>query len=181
MWQYVIVMSGASFRVNPLSIVCLNIKELLAQSWHYIWTSSHSNEIRTHNQFVKEHSTFSQTGQMIEVCCEYLSVRCVWRYVITMSQTSFRVNPHPIVCLNVKELHAWSMCHIWSSLTFRQTIECGFILKLVCDLTITYSQMHRIDKYSQHSSIIWPTEWLWAQISLLSFKLQIWCLLQARS
>ena len=24
------------------------------------------------------------------------------------------------------------------------------------DMIITYSQMHRTDKYSQHSSIIWP-------------------------
>ena len=46
-----------------------------------------------------------------------------------------------------------------SSLTFRQTIECGFTLKLVRDMIITYSQMHRTDKYSQHSSIIWSV-WL---------------------
>ena len=57
---------------------------------------------------------FSQTGQMIELCCEYLSVRCIWLYVIIMSRTSFRVNPHSIVCLNVKELLAWSRRHIWS-------------------------------------------------------------------
>ena len=32
-------------------------------------------------------------------------------------------------------------------------------LKHVCDMTRTYSQMHHTDKYSQHSSIIWPV-WL---------------------
>ena len=58
--------------------------------------------------------TFSQTGQMIELCCEYLSVRCIWLYIIIMSHTSFRVNTHSIVCLNFKELLAWSSCHIWS-------------------------------------------------------------------
>ena len=42
-----------------------------------------------------------------------------------------------------------------SSLTFRQTKECGFTLKLVRDMKATYSQMHSTDKYSQHSSIIW--------------------------
>ena len=42
-----------------------------------------------------------------------------------------------------------------SSLTFRKTTECRFTLKLVRDMIITYSQMHRTDKYSQHSSIIW--------------------------
>ena len=30
---------------------------------------------------------FSQTGQMIELCCEYLSVRCIWLYVLIMSHT----------------------------------------------------------------------------------------------
>ena len=33
--------------------------------------------------------------------------------------------------------------------------ECGCTLKLVCDMTIPYSQMHCTDKYSQQSSIIW--------------------------
>ena len=34
------------------------------------------------------------------------------------------------------------------------TIECRFTLKRARDMIITYSQMHRTDKYSQHSSII---------------------------
>ena len=50
---------------------------------------------------------------MTELCCEYLSVRCIWLYVIIMSRTSFRVNPHSIVYLNVKELLAQSSSHIW--------------------------------------------------------------------
>ena len=36
------------------------------------------------------------------------------------------------------------------------TIECGFTLKHKRDMTRTYSQMYRTDKYSEHSSIIWP-------------------------
>ena len=35
-------------------------------------------------------------------------------HIIIMSHTSFRVNLHYIVCLNVKELLAWSRQHIWS-------------------------------------------------------------------
>ena len=46
-----------------------------------------------------------------------------------------------------------------SSLTFTQTIECGFTLKLLYDMIIIYSQMHHTGKYSKHSSIIWPV-WL---------------------
>ena len=44
-------------------------------------------------------------------------------------------------------------------LDIQATVECGFTLKLVRDMIKTYNQMHRTDKYSQLSSIIWPV-WL---------------------
>ena len=34
---------------------------------------------------------------MIELCCEYLSVRYCWLYAIIVSRTRFRVNLHSIV------------------------------------------------------------------------------------
>ena len=48
---------------------------------------------------------------MTELCCEYLSVRCIWLHVLVMSRTRYRVNSH---CLNVKELLARSRCEAWS-------------------------------------------------------------------
>ena len=61
-----------------------------------------------------------------------------------------------------------------SSLTFRQTKECGFTLECVHDMTRTYSQMHHTDKCSQHSSIIWPVRlngWVFAyELSGCGFK-----------
>ena len=59
------------------------------------------------------------------------------------------------------------------------------------DMTITHNQMHHSDKYSQHCSIIWPV-WLngWvifyelvvvSSNPVLSLKLHILCLFQARS
>ena len=57
---------------------------------------------------------FSQAGQMIELCCEYLSVPCILLYVIIILSASFRVNRHSIVCLNVKEVLARTRCHFWS-------------------------------------------------------------------
>ena len=36
------------------------------------------------------------------------------------------------------------------------TIECWFTLKGVRDMLRAYSQMHRTDKYSRHSPVIWP-------------------------
>ena len=41
-------------------------------------------------------------------------------------------------------------------LDIQETRECRFTLKRVRDLTRTYSQMHRTDKFSELSSIIWP-------------------------
>ena len=32
---------------------------------------------------------FSQTGKMTDLCCEYLSVRFIWMYVITMSSCQY--------------------------------------------------------------------------------------------
>ena len=40
-------------------------------------------------------------------------------------------------------------------LDIHATIECELTLKRVRDMTRTYSQMHYIGKYSEHSSIIW--------------------------
>ena len=76
---------------------------------------------------------------MIELCCEYLSVRCT------------------------VHLYGACICTALASskefLDIQATVECGFTLKLVRDMIKTYNQMHRTDKYSQHSSIIWPA-WL---------------------
>ena len=44
-------------------------------------------------------------------------------------------------------------------LDIQTTIECGFTLKRVPDMIRTYSQTHRTDKYSKHSSTIWSV-WL---------------------
>ena len=71
-------------------------------------------------------------------------------------------------------------------------IECEFTLKRVRDMIRTYSQMHRVDKYSQHRLIIWPvwpvwlsfclqTNWFGVRFPLQSLKLQIWHLSWARS
>ena len=67
------------------------------------------------------------------------------------------------------KLQIWCLLRAMSSLTFRHTIECGFTLKLVCDMIITYSQIHRADKCSQDSSIIWSV-WLngWVNVYELS-------------
>ena len=56
-------------------------------------------------------------------------------------------------------LQIWHLLWARSFLIFRQTIECRCSLNLVQDMIIIYSQMHCKDKYSEHSSVIWPV-WL---------------------
>ena len=51
-WLHVIIMSHMSFRVNPLSIVCLNVKEFFTLSRCHIWSLSESNLIWTHYHLV---------------------------------------------------------------------------------------------------------------------------------
>ena len=68
---------------------------------------------------------------MVQLCCEYLSVRCIWLYVIVMSCTRFRVNNYRVWIHS--ETPTWHDNNIQSN-EYR-------------------------DKYSQHSSIIWPI-WL---------------------
>ena len=45
---------------------------------------------------------------------------------------------------------------VWLHSDIQATLECGFTLKRVRNMIRTDSQMHRTDKYSQDSSIIWP-------------------------
>ena len=73
---YVIIMSHTSFRVNPHSIVCLNVRELLPQSRCHIWSLSDSNVIGAHKHLVSKRTLdhlakwLHQVG--LESCCCYV-------------------------------------------------------------------------------------------------------------
>ena len=97
---------------------------------------SDSNEIRTHNHLVRKR-TLNYLAK-----AKWLSVNLRTKWL--------RVR---ISLLSLK-LQIWRLLRARSSLTFRQTAEYRFTLKLVLEMIITYSQMHHTDKYSQHSSII---------------------------
>ena len=47
-------------------------------------------------------------------------------------------------------------CFEQGVLDIQATMECGFIVTRVREMIIRYTQIYRTDKYSQHSSIIWP-------------------------
>ena len=62
-WLYLIIMSCTSFRVNPHSVVYLNVKQLLARSRRYIWSLNDSSESQTHNHLVRKR-TFNHLGKL---------------------------------------------------------------------------------------------------------------------
>ena len=77
---------------------CLNAKELLAWNRRDIWSLSDSNGIQIHKHLVHKRTLnhLAKLAKNIELCCEYLSLWCIWLYVI-MSPTRFSVNLHSIV------------------------------------------------------------------------------------
>ena len=82
-WLYVIIMSRTSFRVNLHSIVCLNVKELLARSRSYIWSLSDSIRIRTHNHLLRK-----QTLKNLAKLAKWLSsVVVLWLLIYTVHLT----------------------------------------------------------------------------------------------
>ena len=89
---------------------------------------------------------------MIELCSQFLSVRCIWLCVLIMSRMRFRVNPHSIdTWMSRNSLLETGVCETrtcaWNAYAY---------VKRIRDMIRTRSQMHRTDKNSQHSSIIWP-------------------------
>ena len=62
---------------------------------------------------------FSQTGQMIELCCEYLSVRCIWLYVLIKCMWIYQMSfSHHQKSSNVfQSLSSLTMSRIFSSAT----------------------------------------------------------------
>ena len=80
-----------------------------------------------------------------------------------MHQLHFiKYNRTPCTDLKKRQIKLLTVCYhhvtyeFQSESTLYSLPECGFTLKLVRDMIITYSQMHRTDKHSQRSSIIWP-------------------------
>ena len=87
---------------------------------------SDSKVIRTHNHLPRKR-TLNHLAKLASLA-KWLSVRLLTKWLWVR-----------ITLLSLK-LQIWGMLRARSSLTFRQTIECRFTLKLVRDMIITYSQ-----------------------------------------
>ena len=108
-WLYALIMSLTRFRVKSHSIVASMsrnsllktgaISEVKVTEWDLNpqQTNTRTNWTRTglelDSKWIRTNTQpFSLTGQIIELCCEYLSVRCIWLYVLIISSKHFRVN-----------------------------------------------------------------------------------------
>ena len=87
---------------------------------------SDSNGIRTLNHLVRKR-TLKHLAKLASGLAKWLSVRLRTKWLWVQ-----------ILLLSLK-LQIWRLLQARSSLTFRQTIECRFTLKVVRDTIITYS------------------------------------------
>ena len=92
-------------------------------------------------------------------------------YVLIMSHTLFRVNPH-YICLNVKELVAQSKRKIWSLVHERTLNHLAKMAKWLSCVVSTYQiNTHNKVSLAKWLSVCLWTNWLWVRVQLPSLKL----------
>ena len=88
---HVIIMSRTHFRVNLHATVAWMLRTPCSKQRRYLkfaWNQRDSNATWSSPQTKTQ--PFSQNGQIIEPCCEYLPARCIWQYAAIMSLTTFK-------------------------------------------------------------------------------------------
>ena len=133
-----------SFHSESTFYSCLNVKELLARSRREIWSLSDSNWTRTHNHLVHK-----PTLDHLAKLARWLS--CVVSFYLYGAFDCMFLSCHACVSACI---HTFTPASSKEVIEIQATIECGFTLKRVHDMIRIYMQMHRTNKYSQHS--FWP-------------------------
>ena len=95
---YVLITSPTRFRVLPHSVVAwMSKNSLLEKSWILKFKLlERVSNIQPLSSWGNTHP-FIQTGQMIKLSFEFLSVRTIWLYVLIISRMHFGMNPHSTV------------------------------------------------------------------------------------
>ena len=93
------------------------------------FTAIDSNQIRTHNHLVRKRALSLAKWLNVRLRSKWLWVRI-----------SFK-------------LQIWRLLRVKSSLTFMQTIECKFTLKLIRSMIIKYSYCDCISLYEPHNPL----------------------------
>ena len=155
-WEWIHALYLPEYQGNRCSEQAPNLKF----KWLQLESSPEPLSLSTNTQ------RFGQTGQMTALCSYYLSLWWIWLYVLLMSITRFRVNPHSIVALmswesSLKfkwwqldsnpeplssETNTQSFCQIAQMIEFWVLI---FTLHLtVCSCHVTYAFQSESTRYS---------------------------------
>ena len=104
----------------------MNVKEPRARNRRNIRSLSDCNGIRTHKHLVRKRTLHHLAKQakwlMIDMCFEYLSVWCIWLYVIIMSRYHVCYYHYQIVESSLKWFKFLSKC-----LSVRSRIKCLWV------------------------------------------------------
>ena len=163
-----------AFQSESTLYICMNVKEFVARSRRETWRWSDCNCTRTQNHLVLQR-TLNHLAKVAKWLSCVLSTYLYGAFACIMLLCHVRISEwiktlyfpecqgtpwsNQARNLNAKWLQMHSDFAPASSQEFldiQANIECGFTLKRVLDMTRAYSQMHRTDKSSEHSSIIWP-------------------------
>ena len=118
LYLYVIIISRTSFRVNLHTMVCLNVKELLAQNRRHIWSLSYSNGIRTHNHLIRK-----RTHNHLTILAKWSSVhlRTKWLWVrIPLRSALFQICKG---CKNFTHIFEYNLVECFKLFVFYQKIS----------------------------------------------------------
>ena len=135
--------SFAGFLVN----FCASYLKFKFKTFQREICRSESNDIRTHNHLFRKR-TLNHLAQLASLA-NWLSVR--------LRNKWFWVR----ISLLSPKLQIWRLLWARSSLPFKQTIECGFTLKLICDMIITHSRNRSLLKI--------PSGWVAFSKTLLKY------------
>ena len=149
-WVFLYEISGCGFESR-----CSHLK---LQMWSLLWARSSL----TFSQTIECRSTLKLVRVMIIICSQMHRTDNESQHssIIWPVWLNGWVFSCELICCGFKppcchlKLQIWPLFRARSSLILRQTIGCGFTLKLVHDMIMAYTQIHRTDNYSQYSSII---------------------------
>ena len=114
---------------------------------------------KTIQLFLMKHTILSRSLGLFITFSANCSKPSIWLLLIVIFflLVGYRSSPVESHCSHLISDIAPDLSKVF--LDIQATIDCRFTLKYVRDMIRTYNQMHRTDKYLQHSSINWSV-WL---------------------
>ena len=168
------------FQIQSTLYSCLNVKEVLAWSRHEIWSLSEYNWTRTQNHLVCK-QTLNHLAKLTKWLSCVLSTYLYGAFDCMFLSCHVRVSEWTHT-LQLPECQGTPCSKQVRNPKFKWLQQDSKNMWHVYDMTRTYSQMHRTDKYSKQLNHLaslakWlsaclQTKWFWVRVQLQSIKLQ---------